>query len=50
MALQVTFYDTIEGFYLAESLEYLESWRQATPARPAGCVDGESFDSRAGDR
>jgi glucosamine-6-phosphate deaminase len=33
---EVRFYDTLEGFYLAEALEYLEAWRQATPARPAG--------------
>lgn len=33
---QVIFYDTLEEFYLAEALEYLEAWRQATPERPAG--------------
>lgn len=32
----VKFYDTIEDFYLAEALEYITSWRQATPERPAG--------------
>lgn len=32
----VTIYDTIEEFYLAEALEYLEAWRESTPARPAG--------------
>jgi glucosamine-6-phosphate deaminase len=32
----VKFYDTIEDFYLAEALEYIASWRQATPERPAG--------------
>ncbi len=29
-------YDTLEDFYLAEALEYITSWRQATPERPAG--------------
>ncbi len=33
---QVRFYDTLEDFYLAEALEYIEAWRQATPDRPAG--------------
>lgn len=33
---QVHFYETLEDFYLAEALEYIEAWRQATPARPAG--------------
>lgn len=33
---RVTFYDTIEAFYCAEALEYIEAWRQATPDRPAG--------------
>jgi glucosamine-6-phosphate deaminase len=33
---QVTFYDTLEELYLAEALEYLEAWRQATPEQPAG--------------
>ncbi len=32
----VKFYDTIEDFYLAEALEYITSWRQATPKQPAG--------------
>lgn len=32
----VKFYDTIEDFYLAEALEYIHAWRQATPDRPAG--------------
>ncbi len=36
VAPQVTFYDTLESFYLAEALEYLEAWRHATPSRPAG--------------
>jgi glucosamine-6-phosphate deaminase len=30
------FYDTIQEFYLAEALEYITSWQQATEERPAG--------------
>ena len=33
---KVVFYDTLEDFYLAEALEYIESWRQATPDNPVG--------------
>jgi glucosamine-6-phosphate deaminase len=33
---QVHFYDTLAEFYLAEALEYVEAWRQATPDDPAG--------------
>ena len=33
---KVVFYDTIEDFYLAEALEYISAWRQATPDEPAG--------------
>jgi glucosamine-6-phosphate deaminase len=33
---KVVFYDTLEDFYLAEALEYITAWRQATPGRPAG--------------
>jgi glucosamine-6-phosphate deaminase len=29
-------YDTLEDFYLAEALEYITAWKQATPDRPAG--------------
>jgi glucosamine-6-phosphate deaminase len=32
----VKFYETLEDFYLAEALEYITSWRQATEAKPAG--------------
>jgi glucosamine-6-phosphate deaminase len=32
----VKFYDTVEDFYLAEALEYITAWRQASPDRPAG--------------
>jgi glucosamine-6-phosphate deaminase len=28
--------DTLEEFYLAEALEYVHAWRQATPSKPAG--------------
>jgi glucosamine-6-phosphate deaminase len=33
---QVLFYDTLEDFYLAEALEYIVAWRQATESVPAG--------------
>jgi len=33
---RVVFYDTLEDFYLAEALEYISAWKQATPANPAG--------------
>jgi glucosamine-6-phosphate deaminase len=33
---KVLFYDTLEDFYLAEALEYIEAWRQARPSKPAG--------------
>jgi glucosamine-6-phosphate deaminase len=33
---KVVFYDTIEDFYLAEALEYIHAWQQATADRPAG--------------
>lgn len=29
-------YETLEDFYLAEALEYITSWQQATASRPAG--------------
>lgn len=32
----IKFYDTLEDFYLAEALEYITAWRQATPEQPAG--------------
>lgn len=32
----VRFYDTVQEFYLAEALEYITSWQQATAAQPAG--------------
>src|SRR5436190_22547247 len=33
---KVEIVDTLEEFYLAEALEYIDAWRQATPSRPAG--------------
>lgn len=33
---KVVFYDTIEEFYLAEALEYINAWRQATADNPVG--------------
>ena len=33
---RISFYDTLEDFYLAEALEYIEAWRQSTPDNPAG--------------
>ena len=29
-------YDTLEDFYLAEALEYIDAWRQASEEKPAG--------------
>ena len=33
---KVVFYDTLEEFYLAEALEYIHAWKQATPDNPTG--------------
>jgi glucosamine-6-phosphate deaminase len=33
---EVVLYDTLEEFYLAEALEYVNAWRQATPDNPVG--------------
>lgn len=33
---RVEFYDTLEEFYLAEALEYIAAWRQATADNPVG--------------
>jgi glucosamine-6-phosphate deaminase len=33
---KVVFYDTIEDFYCAEALEYVDAWKQATASKPAG--------------
>ena len=32
----VVMYDTLEEFYLAEAMEYISSWKQATDSEPAG--------------
>lgn len=32
----VSLYDTLEEFYLAEALEYVNAWRQSTPDNPVG--------------
>jgi glucosamine-6-phosphate deaminase len=33
---RVVFYDTLEEFYLAEALEYINAWKQSTPDNPCG--------------
>jgi glucosamine-6-phosphate deaminase len=33
---EVRMYDTLEEFYLAEALEYIEAWRQSTDDNPVG--------------
>jgi len=33
---RIVFYDTLEEFYLAEALEYIAAWRQATADQPVG--------------
>ncbi|MDD4789011.1 MAG: glucosamine-6-phosphate isomerase [Pirellulales bacterium] len=33
---KVVMYDTLEDFYLAEALEYINAWRQSTDDNPAG--------------
>ena len=33
---KVIFYDTLEDFYLAEALEYIEAWKQSTEDNPVG--------------
>jgi len=33
---KVVFFDTLEEFYLAEALEYVTAWKQATPDNPVG--------------
>ena len=32
----IKFYDTLESFYTAEALEYIQCWRQSTGDNPAG--------------
>lgn len=33
---RVVFYETLEDFYLAEALEYIDAWRQASADNPVG--------------
>ena len=33
---KIVFYDTLEEFYLAEALEYINAWRQSTEDNPVG--------------
>ena len=33
---EVTIYDTLEEFFCAEALEYIQAWQQATPDNPVG--------------
>ena len=33
---KVILYDTLEDFYLAEALEYITAWKQATSSKPVG--------------
>ncbi|MEO8206662.1 MAG: glucosamine-6-phosphate isomerase [Chthoniobacterales bacterium] len=33
---QVRFYDTVQEFYAAQALEYIDAWKQSTPDNPAG--------------
>lgn len=33
---QVVFYDTLESFYMAEALEYITTWKNATSSNPVG--------------
>lgn len=33
---EVVLHDTLEDFYLAEALEYITAWKQATPDNPVG--------------
>lgn len=33
---QISFHETLEDFYLAEALEYISAWRQATADNPVG--------------
>jgi len=33
---KIVLYETLEDFYLAEALEYINAWRQSTPDNPVG--------------
>ena len=35
---KVIFYDTLEEFYLAEALEYIDAWRAASDSEPLESV------------
>jgi glucosamine-6-phosphate deaminase len=35
-SFRVVFYETLEDFYLAEALEYIEAWSSSTPDNPVG--------------
>ncbi len=32
----IVFYETLEDFYLAEALEYIDAWKQSTDSEPSG--------------
>ena len=44
---QVHFYDSLAEFYLAEALEYIEAWKQATADNPAGYLRADRPDGAA---
>ena len=47
---EVVFYDTLEEFYLAEAMEYLEAWRQSTADNPVDrCQDPRVSKTRMSD-
>src|SRR5690606_18927249 len=33
---KVILHDTLESFYLAEALQYIQAWKASTPSNPAG--------------
>src|SRR5216117_3248112 len=35
-AFKIVFYDTLEEFYLAEALEYINAWKQSSDDNPVG--------------
>ena len=47
---RVVFYDTLEEFYLAEALEYITAWRQATADNPGGHLRPDRADRAAAAR
>ena len=34
--VKINMYETLEEFFLAEALEYITAWQQATESKPAG--------------